>query len=87
MQRTPVSHRAALEESFFLGLRLARGVSVSDLAARFGEEPIEAANAAIAEFVESGLMEQRGDSVCLTARGRLLSNEVFERFMADEMAR
>ena len=87
MQRTPVSHRAALEESFFLGLRLARGVSVSDLAARFGEEPIEAASAAIAEFVESGLMERRGDVVCLTARGRLLSNEVFERFMADEMAR
>jgi oxygen-independent coproporphyrinogen-3 oxidase len=87
MQRTPVSRRAALEESLFLGLRLTRGVSVGDLAARFGEEPIEAASAAIAEFVESGLMEWRGDFVCLTARGRLLSNEVFERFMADEIAR
>jgi oxygen-independent coproporphyrinogen-3 oxidase len=88
LQRTPVSRRAALEESFFLGLRLTRGVSVRELAARFGEEPIEAAGAAIPELVDDGLMEQRGDFVCLTARGRLLSNEVFERFIAaDEIAR
>jgi oxygen-independent coproporphyrinogen-3 oxidase len=88
MQRTPVSRRAALEESLFLGLRLTRGISVSELAARFGAEPIEAASAAIAEFVEDGLMQQRGDFVCLTARGRLLSNEVFERFIVtDEIAR
>src|SRR5580704_2058848 len=87
MQRTPVSRRAALEESLFLGLRLTRGISVSELAARFGAEPIEAASAAIAEFVEDGLMQQRGDFVCLTARGRLLSNEVFERFIVtDEIA-
>ena len=86
-QCTPVSPRAALEESFFLGLRLTRGVSVSELAARFGEEPIETASAAITELVEDGMMEQRGDFVCLTTRGRLLSNEVFERFMAGEIAR
>ena len=33
-------------------------------------------------------MEQRGDRVCLTPRGRLLSNEVFERFiLAGEVVR
>jgi oxygen-independent coproporphyrinogen-3 oxidase len=75
-----------LEESFFLGLRLSRGVSVRELAMKFGEEAVEGACAAIGEFVESGLMEQRGDFVGLTARGRLLSNEVFERFIvADEI--
>jgi oxygen-independent coproporphyrinogen-3 oxidase len=87
LQRTPVSHRAALEESFFLGLRLTRGISLQELTAKFGEEVVETARPAIAEFVADGLMEQRGDFVCLTARGRLLSNEVFERFMADEIAR
>jgi oxygen-independent coproporphyrinogen-3 oxidase len=86
-QRTAVSHRAALEESLFLGLRLTRGVSVRELVASFGEDGVEAASAAIAEFIESGLMQQRGDFVYLTARGRLLSNEVFERFIvADEIA-
>ncbi len=88
MQRTAVSHQAALEENFFLGLRLTRGVSLKKLAARFGGEAIEGARAAIAEFVQGGLMEQRGDFVCLTQRGRVLSNEVFERFIVvDEIVR
>jgi oxygen-independent coproporphyrinogen-3 oxidase len=87
LQRTPVSRTAALEESFFLGLRLNRGISVNDLSSTFGEQAMQDARAAITEFVRDGLMEQRGDSVCLTARGRLLSNEVFERFiLADEIA-
>jgi oxygen-independent coproporphyrinogen-3 oxidase len=88
LQRTPVSRRAALEESFFLGLRLTRGLSLQELAARFSKQEVGAANAAIAESVADGLIEQRGDYVRLTARGRLLSNEVFERFIAaDEIAR
>jgi oxygen-independent coproporphyrinogen-3 oxidase len=86
-QRTEVSRPAALEESFFLGLRLTRGVSVQEFGAKFGEEAVGSARAAIAGFVESGLMQQRGDRVFLTSRGRLLSNEVFERFVvADEIA-
>jgi oxygen-independent coproporphyrinogen-3 oxidase len=88
LQRTAVSHREALEESFFLGLRLNRGVNLRELTAKFGEEATENARTAIAEFVEDGLVELRGDFVCLTSRGRLLSNEVFERFiLLDEIAR
>lgn len=84
LQRTAVSQRAALEESFFLGLRLNRGVSLRELFTKFGEEAVDPARVVIAEFVESGLMEQRGDFVSLSARGRLLSNEVFERFLCFE---
>jgi oxygen-independent coproporphyrinogen III oxidase len=86
--RTAVSRRAALEESFFLGLRLTRGVSLQELSLKFGEGAVEYARVAIAELVEGGLMERAGDSVHLTTRGRLLSNEVFERFiLADGVAR
>jgi oxygen-independent coproporphyrinogen III oxidase len=81
LQRTAVSPRAAVEESFFLGLRLSRGINLRELAANFGEDALENARAAVSEFVEGGLMQQRGDYVCLTSRGRLLSNEVFERFI------
>jgi oxygen-independent coproporphyrinogen III oxidase len=81
LQRTPVSRQAASEESWFLGLRLTRGVHLRELSLRFGEEAVENAHAAIAELVEGGLMEERGDFVRLTSRGRLLSNEVFERFI------
>jgi oxygen-independent coproporphyrinogen-3 oxidase len=87
-ERTAVSPQAALEESFFLGLRLTRGVSLRELAAKFGEEAVGDARPAIAQLVEGGLMEEREEFVCLTSRGRLLSNEVFERFVvADEIAR
>jgi oxygen-independent coproporphyrinogen-3 oxidase len=88
LQRTAVSRRAALEENFFLGLRLTRGVSLRELAVKFGEDAVVNARGVVAELVEGGLMEQRGDLVCLTPRGRLLSNEVFEMFLlADELVR
>ncbi len=82
LQRTVVSHQAALEESFFLGLRLSQGVNLDDLAANFGHEAVENAKASITEFVDDGLMERQEGSVRLTPRGRLLSNEVFERFIS-----
>jgi oxygen-independent coproporphyrinogen-3 oxidase len=87
-ERTAVSPQSAWEESFFLGLRLTRGVRLRELAAKFGEEAVGNARSAIAQLVEGGLMEERGEFVCLTSRGRLLSNEVFERFLvAEEIAR
>jgi oxygen-independent coproporphyrinogen-3 oxidase len=88
LQRTAVSRRAALEESFFLGLRLNRGVNLRELVAEFGEALVKNIRPAIAESIEDKLMEWRGDCLCLTTRGRLLSNEVFERFiLADEIVR
>lgn len=81
-QRTSVSRGAAVEESFFLGLRLARGVDLSNVAARFGDEAVQEHAAAIAEFVADGLMERQGTVVRLTPRGRLLSNEVFQGFLS-----
>src|ERR1700691_3309160 len=86
IQLTEVSCQAAFEENFFLGLRLTRGVNLPELATRFGKGAVKQAHAAIAELVEAGLMEKRGDFICLTPRGRLLSNEVFERFIAADEA-
>jgi oxygen-independent coproporphyrinogen-3 oxidase len=83
---TPVSEHGALEESFFLGLRLNQGVDLERLRARFSRESIDACELAIAECVREGLLEKRGTSICLTARGRLLSNEVFGKFLTDEKA-
>ena len=85
---TAVSHQAAFEESFFLGLRLNRGVSLREIALKSGEAAVDSARPIVAELVESGLMEQEEDVVWLTSRGRLLSNEVFQRFiLAEEVAR
>ena len=88
LQRTAVSRLAALEESFFLGLRLNRGVDLSKLAAKFGEAAVRNARGATADLISCGLLEGKEDFVWLSSRGRLLSNEVFERFvLADEVLR
>src|ERR1700722_4573605 len=88
LQPTAVPRLAALEESFFLGLRLNRGVNLGKLAAKFGEAAVKNARGATADLISCGLLQGEGDFVWLTSRGRLLSNEVFERFiLADEVLR
>ena len=59
LQRTAVSRQAAFEESCFLGLRLTRGIRLQKLAAKFGEDTIKQARAAIAELIKGGLMERQ----------------------------
>jgi oxygen-independent coproporphyrinogen-3 oxidase len=80
--RTVVSKQGALEESCFLGLRLARGVDLQELAAQFGAHEVDAFQAAVADCGWAGLLERDGSVIRLTPRGRLLSNEVFERLLS-----
>jgi oxygen-independent coproporphyrinogen-3 oxidase len=82
---SPVRREQALEESFFLGLRLNRGVDLAALREEFGEA-VRKYDAAIAEVEAEGLLQREGDNIRLTARGRLLSNEVFQKFIADKEA-
>ncbi len=79
---THVSLDAALEERFFLGLRLNRGLDLSEIASEFGQKAVTDSSGTIAELIAAGLLERRGEVIRLTSRGRLLSNEVFERFLA-----
>ena len=73
----------ALEESFFLGLRLNRGVDMERVREEFGEAADKFA-ATIDELVEDGLLVRSEENLRLTNRGRLLSNEVFGRFIANQ---
>jgi len=82
LQRTVVLQEAALEETFFLGLRLNRGVDLGIVAATFGPQALEKLQPAIAELIDAGLMKQEDRCIRLTSRGRLLSNEVFQAFIA-----
>jgi len=85
--RESVSTAAALEESFFLGLRLNRGVSLLGLEQTFGADALAEFQGVIAEIVGTGLATLAADTLQLTPRGRLLSNEVFRRFLlSDESA-
>jgi oxygen-independent coproporphyrinogen-3 oxidase len=81
LQKTAVSGTTALEEAFFLGLRLNRGVDLRGLAGRFGSNTVEASRADIEDLIAEGLLQRSDDRVFLTSRGRLLSNEVFQSFL------
>ena len=85
ISRTLVDSLTALEESFFLGLRMNRGVSLQQIADRFGSDAACEIEPVILGLIENGLLQRDGNFVRLTSRGRLLSNEVFERFLRDEV--
>jgi oxygen-independent coproporphyrinogen-3 oxidase len=100
---TPVTAQASIEEYFFLGLRLNRGIDLTEIGFREGHDFSRAANtaersaalaaeascrqstqSAIQQCLHDGLLEQQGTTLRLTARGRLLSNEVFAGFLTEE---
>ena len=82
--RTEVTRQEALEEAFFLGLRMTRGVDRMHLIQEFGAPSIEGVTGVIEELVQDGLLQQVESALRLTMRGRMLSNEVFQRFLAVE---
>ncbi len=72
------------EEAWFLGLRLNRGVDVGGLEGEFGREPVARAMGVVKRLVEDGVLTSDGMTVGLTARGQLLSNDVFQEFLGVE---
>ncbi len=73
-----------MRQTMWLGLRLTEeGVPVERFRARFGRTPEEVFAREIAESIERGLIERASHPtrVRLTARGRLLANQVFVRFV------
>lgn len=87
LTRTTVDLNEAIEEAFFLGLRLAKGIDLEDIVERYGSTAAIAFREELAEMANAGLVEVNEGSVRLTNRGRLLSNEVFERLIGKPEAR
>ncbi|MGA9586615.1 MAG: hypothetical protein WBQ95_14880, partial [Terracidiphilus sp.] len=69
------------EEAWFLGLRLNTGVSVSALRQEFGNQMVARALEVVKRLTERGLLTFDGETVRLTAQGRMLSNDVFQEFL------
>ena len=79
-EKTEVTLPEALQEALFLGLRLNRGVAAMDLQREF-DGASEQYEKDFTELQEARLLRRNNGSIALTPRGRLLSNEVFERFV------
>jgi oxygen-independent coproporphyrinogen-3 oxidase len=83
LAKTAVSRATSLEEMFFLGLRLNRGVNLREIGAKVEAQELDALQPTIDDLVEQRLLSRTSDDwICLTSRGRLLSNEVFQAFLA-----
>lgn len=79
-----LSREEELEEAWFLGLRLNEGVSVAALREEFSPVALRNCQETVAELEADGLLQRIDtDRIALTPRGRLLSNEVFARFLAE----
>jgi oxygen-independent coproporphyrinogen-3 oxidase len=70
----PAPEPSGADERFFVGLRLMEGVRPTPAEWRRYAREID-------RFVEAGLLETAGPTLRLTARGVLLSNEVFQEFV------
>jgi oxygen-independent coproporphyrinogen-3 oxidase len=77
----PITRQSALEETFFLGLRLTRGVDLDSVEHQFGRAAVKEVAETIDKCINDGLLDKRENTIRLTSRGRLLSNEVFGRFI------
>jgi len=84
LQRTVVATDAALEETFFLGLRLNSGVDMARIAEQFGQPALVPLQLIIVDLEKQELLERSENSIRLTKRGRLVSNEVFQHFLIPE---
>ncbi|MFC2068298.1 radical SAM family heme chaperone HemW [Chloroflexota bacterium] len=76
-----ISPQLQLAETVILGLRLCDGLSLDGIFNRFGVDLFEYYQQPVAEMGKAGLLEWTPRQLRLTRRGRLLSNEVFWRFL------
>ncbi|MBT3942657.1 MAG: hypothetical protein HOF43_08090 [Chloroflexi bacterium] len=77
----PVTPETKLADTMMMGMRLARGIRSDEFQQRFGLGLGEAFGSLIEEMVGLELLVSDKDGIRLSDGGRLLGNEVFERFV------
>jgi len=81
--REPYDRDRRLEEALFLGLRVAEGVDLAALGARYGADPKSRHADAWERGTAAGLIVWDGSRVRLTPAGRVRSNELFAELIGD----
>ena len=81
VEENDLSSRELRAEAVFLGLRLMKGLNLSDYERMFGVDIRDEHSDDFDRFHEAGLIEFDGDVVRLTRAGALMSNEIFARFV------
>ena len=81
VERRTLSARDAMEEALFMGLRLARGIDVNTVKARFGIDVWDIYRRQLEQFREAGVLIYDGRLLRLSRAGMLLANEIMARFL------
>jgi oxygen-independent coproporphyrinogen III oxidase len=76
-----VNREQAAREKLFLGLRKTSGVDLATYGSLFGAEALDALIENIAGLERDGLVDRQKETLVLTGRGMLLSNEVLSRII------
>ena len=79
-----ISGKAQLGEYIMLGLRLNEGISVSEVARRYGVDFAELYGKKCGKYIEYGYMIHRGDRVYLTEAGMFISNYILSDLLSFE---
>jgi oxygen-independent coproporphyrinogen-3 oxidase len=83
LSQEPYDRDRRLDEAVFLGLRLACGVDLAVLGARYGDDLKRRYAPAWDRGEAAGLIVWEGDRVRLSAAGRVRSNELFSELIGD----
>jgi oxygen-independent coproporphyrinogen-3 oxidase len=75
-----------MADTMILGLRLAVGIDAREFLRRHGRDLRAVYGSIVDEFVGYGLLEATDTRVRLTPRGRLLSNELFQRLLPEPVS-
>ena len=69
------------KDALIMGLRLVEGVDLAKLGERYQVDAGAFLEETIGDLADAGLYQYRDDRVMLTAKGRLLSNVIFSRWV------
>ena len=76
-----ITPELAMADTLILGLRLIDGIAFAEFTCSHGRDVHDVYGEVISEFVGYGLLEETATHLRLTRRGRLLSNELFQRLL------
>ncbi|HEX8997266.1 MAG TPA: radical SAM family heme chaperone HemW [Ktedonobacterales bacterium] len=86
VEQEAISRELEMAETAMLGLRLAEGVSLAAFERRYGVAFWSAFDERLSDVRSLDLLEQAEGRVRLTARGRMVGNEVFARLLPSPVA-
>jgi oxygen-independent coproporphyrinogen-3 oxidase len=78
-----VTAELAMADTLILGLRLIQGVDLAAFVRRHGRDVDDVYGDVLREFEGYGILERTPTHLRLTRRGRLLSNELFQRLLPE----